>query len=84
MVVGLSTNDDKDPARPRLFYHKEFTDNITLDPCGLFNKLIFSDLYEMIDNKFLLEHQENIKRWGRETLNDGGENFRRSVTYSLS
>ena len=66
MVVGLSNNDDKDPARPRLFYHKEFTDNITLDPCGLFNKLIFSDLYEVIDNKFLLEHQENIKRWGRE------------------
>lgn len=66
MVVGLSTNDDKDPARPRLFYHKEFGDNIILDPCRLFHILIFSDLYEIIDNKFLLEHQENIKRWGRE------------------
>ena len=66
MVVGLSNNDDKDPARPRLFYHKEFGDNIILDPCRLFHILIFSDLYEMIDNKFLLEHQENIKRWGRE------------------
>lgn len=66
MVVGLSTNDDRDPARPRLFYHKEFGDNIILDPCRLFHILIFSDLYEVIDNKFLLEHQENIKRWGRE------------------
>ena len=66
MVVGLSNNDDKDPARPRLFYHKEFGDNIILDSCRLFHILIFSDLYEVIDNKFLLEHQENIKRWGRE------------------
>lgn len=66
MVVGLSTNDDRDPARPRFFYNKELIYTTTSDPSSLFNTLIFSDLYEVIDNKFLLEHQENIKRWGRE------------------
>lgn len=66
MVVGLSTNDDRDPARPRFFYNKELIYTTTSDQSSLFNTLIFSDLYEVIDNKFLLEHQENIKRWGRE------------------
>lgn len=66
MTVGLSSNDDKDPARPRFFCRKEFVFHTILDSSELFNTLIFSDLYEIIDNKFLLEHQENIKRWGRE------------------
>lgn len=66
MVVGLSTNDDRDPARPRFFYNKELIYTTTSDSSSLFNTLIFSDLYEVIDNKFLLENQENIKRWGRE------------------
>lgn len=66
MVVGLSTNDDRGPARPRFFYNKELIYTTTSDQSSLFNTLIFSDLYEVIDNKFLLEHQENIKRWGRE------------------
>ena len=56
MVVGLSTNDDRDPARPRFFYNKELIYTTTSDQSSLFNTLIFSDLYEVIDNK----------RWGRE------------------
>ena len=65
MIVKLS-NDDREHVHPRLCYEKEFTYQKTPDSCILFNTLIFSDLYEVIDNKFLLEHKENIKRWSRE------------------
>ena len=65
-TARLSNNDDRDPVCPRLFHKQDFAHQEIPYSCLLFNKLIFSDLYEVIDNKFLLEHQENIKRWGRE------------------
>ena len=66
MTARLRNNDDRDPEHPRLFDEKDFVHQKIPDSCLLFNTLIFSDLYEVIDNKFLLENQENIKRWGRE------------------
>ena len=65
-TARLSNNDDRDPVCPRLFHKQDFAHQEIPYSCLLFNTLIFSDLYEIIDNKFLLEHQENIKRWGRE------------------
>ena len=66
MTARLRNNDDRDPEHPRLFDEKDFVHQKIPDSCLLFNTLIFSDLYEIIDNKFLLEYQENIKRWGKE------------------
>ena len=66
MTARLRNNDDRDPAHPRLFHEEDFVHQNIPDSCVLFNTLIFSDLYEVIDNKFLLEHKENIKRWSRE------------------
>ena len=66
MTARLRNNDDRDPVCPRLFHKQDFAHQEIPYSCLLFNTLIFSDLYEIIDNKFLLEHQENIKRWGRE------------------
>ena len=65
-TTRLSNNDDRDLVCPRLFHKQDFAHQEIPYSCLLFNTLIFSDLYEIIDNKFLLEHQENIKRWNRE------------------